>query len=797
MATYELIPSHNPRLNDNFLGHRWRHSFSKWLASLRSSRHRRYAIISAMLVFLGIISFYLLKPLKDGQLPKAEPPTLLEFHFGLYQPQYKQIYWLDDGVDGEFVESTDSGFTLANWPNRETRFIANKSLTIQGRMYIVNQVIPNAMRTKTLLQVNPKKRWRYSQTAFYCVLDIDSSFCDPLFHDDFTQSIAVAEWSPAGDTIAFVVDNNIYVREPDGTVYGITTDGSDEIFNGVPDWVYEEEIFGSGKALWWSPSGKYLAFLRTDDSDVKEDLIPKYLNSLQNNVLPYPMANKVKYPKPGFENPHVEMWIYDLQGNNTFTEKLSDIDEKLITEGVWVGDSTFLVKVMSRTSDVSEVILWDVNSQSSSMVRNDSVGSNGPWMEVTHNTLYVPGDPRNGRIEDGYLDLVYVNGFRHLAYFSPPNSVSPRILTTGPWEVVDAPFKVDLQRNQVFFTGTKKSSIEQRLYKVSLDDSNVEPLIAESAEGVFSASYAGDGSYALVNYEGPDIPWQRVVELGSQSVMDADPIQKNDLLHQILQNKTLGTVRYGQIEVSSGININYKEYLPYEFDENKKHPLLFYVYGGPGSQQVTKKYGIDFQRVFAETHNAIVVTIDPRGTGAMGQQFQSSVRDNLGVTQAQDLIAAARDWNRKKYVDETTTAIWGWSYGGYLSLKTLEQDIDQVFKFGVAVAPVTDWRLYDSIYTERYMHKPEDNKDGYERSAIANITTLKRHDRVLIMHGTADDNVQFQNTMVLLDKMNLGGMTNYDVHIFPDSDHNIYFHNANAVLYDRLDSWLKKQQDHN
>ncbi|KAG9881293.1 putative dipeptidyl-aminopeptidase B, partial [Aureobasidium melanogenum] len=222
----------------------------------------------------------------------------------------------------------------------------------------------------------------------------------------------------------------------------------------------------------------------------------------------------------------------------------------------------------------------------------------------------------------------------------------------------------------------------------------------------------------------------------------------------------------------------------------KKYPVLFFLYNGPASQQVDRTFHLDFQSYVASSLGYIVVTLDGRGTGHLGRATRCIVRGNLGHYEAHDQIAAAKMWAAKKYVDAERIAIWGWSYGGFMTLKTLEQDAGRTFKYGMAVAPVTDWRYYDSIYTERYMHTPQHNPIGYENSTITDVDALSKNVRFLVMHGVADDNVHFQNTLSLLDKLDLANVQNYDVHFFPDSDHSIYFHNANRVVYEKLSNWL-------
>ena len=241
------------------------------------------------------------------------------------------------------------------------------------------------------------------------------------------------------------------------------------------------------------------------------------------------------------------------------------------------------------------------------------------------------------------------------------------------------------------------------------------------------------------------------------------------------------------------------ETLPLHFDSRHKYPVLFFVYGGPGSQLVTKNFAVSFSSVVAAELNAIVVTVDGRGTGYnnynddLGSQYKFIVRDKLGKYEPLDQIAAARLWSEKSYVDSDRIAIWGWSYGGFLTLKTLETDVKhKVFSYGVSIAPVTKWKLYDSIYTERYMRTPQENPAGYEIASIHNITNFEHVKKFFIGHGSGDDNVHVQNTLKLIDEFNLGNIENFDFMIFPDSDHSIRYHNGNKVVYDRILTFLRR-----
>jgi dipeptidyl aminopeptidase B len=447
------------------------------------------------------------------------------------------------------------------------------------------------------------------------------------------------------------------------------------------------------------------------------------------------------------------------------------------------------------------VSIVDAETQTSQLVRSLNFKDiDGGWFEVIRTTEFVPKDSSKGREEDGYIDTVIVDGYNHLAYFSPIESSEPKqILTQGKWEV-DGQVNFDPNTNTVYYLSTETSPVERHLYSVNLLEGTAskQAITNVTEEGYYSVSFSARARYLVLSYQGPDVPWQKVVDLYQDDpLQNAETIVDNAKLRKTLSTYDLPKVVYSQLQVDTDKNgdpifVNVKEILPPGFYEHgsEKYPVLFAPYGGPASQQTGKTYSIQFEHTLAAEHNVIVVVLDGRGTGFMGREFRCSVRDNLGELEAYDQIQGAKAWAKRAYVDEDHIAIWGWSYGGYLTLKTLEQDAGETFSYGMAVAPVTNWRLYDSIYTERYMHTPQHNAAGYESAAVRNVTAIGQSERFLLIHGTGDDNVHFQNSLIFLDKLDENNVENYDVHVFPDSDHSINYHNANKIVYDKLKDWI-------
>ncbi|KAK6532993.1 hypothetical protein TWF281_007159 [Arthrobotrys megalospora] len=730
---------------------------------------------------------------------------------GQFSARHQSIKWIaspDDEKDGLMLEERgeDGYLVVKDVKDKAYKKVLMESEALPlpssfgGATKYASKVWPSPDLKQVLVAADYSSNFRHSFYATYFVFDVEAKTTVPLYPKDAEALIQLAIWAPSSGGVVFVMNNNLYLRKlPGDEVVQITKDGGTEYFYGVPDWVYEEEVFGGNSATWWSLDSKYIAFLRTNETQVPEYPVQYFVSrpsgdAPKEGLEKYPEERRIKYPKAGAPNPTVDILFYDIEKNESFTVAIendfSDL-ERLITEVTWAGNGNVLVRETNRESDVLKMVLIDVGTRKGRIVREVDINAiDGGWFEVSQHTTFIPAEPEFGRANDGYIDTVVHEGYDHLAYFTPLDQTEPILLTKGKWEVVDAPSAVSIENQRVYFLATEKSSIERHVYSVKLDGSEFTPLTNTSSDGFYGASFSSKARYALLSYNGPGIPWQKVIETDPKSTYE-ETLQTNENLKDLLSHYELPTKHYSTVTID-GFELNVVERRPPHFNPKLKYPVLFQVYGGPGSQQVSKSYGVDFQSYLAATLNYIVVTVDGRGTGYIGRKARVIVRGDLGKYESHDQIETAKIWAKKKYTDETRFAIWGWSYGGFMTLKTLEQDGGKTFQYGMAVAPVTDWSFYDSIYTERYMHTPQHNSKGYESSAISNVGELGKTVRFLVMHGVADDNVHFQNSLTLLDKLDLAGIENYDVHVFPDSDHSIYFHNANKIVYDKLATWLLK-----
>ncbi|EEH21555.2 hypothetical protein PABG_03771 [Paracoccidioides brasiliensis Pb03] len=739
--------------------------------------------------------------------------TLDEVFDGTWSPNSRDISWIP-GPNGEDGLLLEKGASISNGYLRVEDIVSRKDpksskkpivlmqkayFNVSGEAVFPSRVWPSPDLKTVLVLSNEEKNWRHSFTGKYWLFDVESQTGQPLDPAAKDQRVQLASWSPRSDAVVFTRDNNMFLRKlSSNEVIKITTNGGVNLFYGVPDWVYEEEVFSGNSVTWWADDGEYIAFLRTNESSVPEYPV-QYFVSRPNGEIPkpggesYPETRKIKYPKAGAPNPIVDLQFFDVGKDEVFSVDIKGDfadSNRLIIEVVWASNGKVIVRSTNRESDVLHVAVIDVFSRTGKIVRKEDINAlDGGWVEPSQTTRFIPADPDNGRLNDGYIDTVIYEGRDQLAYYTPIDNPKPIVLTNGHSEVVQAPSGVDLKRGLVYFVVAGNEPWERHIYSVNFDGTSLQPVTNVSESSYYDVSFSNGAGYAFLKYAGPQVPWQKVISTPANEVTFEETIEENNHLSERLRQYTLESKIYQYIDID-GFSLPVLERRPPNFNQTKKYPVLFYLYGGPGSQTVKKKFNVDFQSYVAANLGYIVVTVDGRGTGFIGRKARCIIRGNLGHFESRDQIQAAKIWAAKPYVDESRISIWGWSYGGFMALKTIEQDGGRTFKYGIAVAPVTDWRYYDSIYTERYMHTPQRNPGGYDNAAISNTTALANNIRFLVMHGTADDNVHIQNSLTFIDKLDVNNVHNYDVHFFPDSDHSIYFHNAHKIVYSRLADWL-------
>jgi len=795
--------------------------------------HKIYALsgILAVILIVSLIILYFCKVDGDISSPfkkifdKSNRITLNNVFSEQFRPQRNDLFWFDHGDDGTIVQVSQMGnIELYNVASKNRTLVASiMDLRKMGNIKINLGFELSKNLNYLLIPTSVKTVFRHSRLKNYVVFNCKSKVYLDL--KDELSGISNIEFSPKGDKLAYVKDNNLFYLDLSTLKpKQITADGDENIFNGISDWVYEEEVLMSSQAFWWSPDGKYLSFIKFNDTAVPEYDIPVYLDDNFNGI-PYNDKKAIKYPKPGFPNPDVNVYIYDT------TEKLEKDslkrvvyekdyefaqDNLVILQVLWATETSenLMIRTSNRVQDTAR--LFSVNIPNEKKNKDDETKEEGTfmatflkedefdddgWLTRTESVYFVP--PK------GYVEIMEdKTGFQHINYYSNIYEDKSLFLTSGEWEV-DSIAGIDKNNNIIYYIGTDEGSMQRHLYRVNLDGQrNVKmtPPVSEIEEpkklvdafgkdltevGYFSASFSPEFTYYLLDYEGPGIPYQKILStLDSYDEFHID-VTNNEKLAKVLSYYKVPKFQRFEIPIND-YTVNAMAVYPPEFDENEsiKYPVLFHPYGGPNSQMATYSFQLDFDTVLASDpdYPMIVVVVDGRGTGFKGRKFRVGVTKQLGLLEAEDQIKAAQYLQKLPYVDEKRIAIWGWSFGGFLASKVVEAN-SGVFKTAMAVAPVIDWRLYDTLYTERYMKTLKDNELGYMKSAVNNVNGFNNVD-FLLVHGTEDDNVHFQNSAVLVSKLTLNGVKNYTVQFYTDNEHSMQFGNAFSQLLNLLTEFL-------
>ncbi|KAK2467357.1 hypothetical protein APHAL10511_000592 [Amanita phalloides] len=748
---------------------------------------------------------------------------------GTFTPELYRVQWVRQAGDGVLSLMQDDLISLVNLgTNSTTDLVAKQDVKDEHDRPLSWEHWQLSADSKYILfKTDVKKQWRHSSFGNYYVHEIETKKTHPLIAPTNPPTTVYATWSPTGNSIAYVTNNDLYILPfpaSSTSPIRITTSGNASLFYGVPDWVYEEEVLATDHALWWSPDSSKVAFLALDETLVPEYVFPIY-NPTDNSsaVIPYTTQVKMKYPKPGYNNPLVSVHVFDVRRfltndgvvtegfpapNATMAldwEERQHPNDSIVMEVAWVDNSTLLVKEVNRDASQGNVVLFDVDAREREdrafgrvvrkLGQDGEEGDHG-WIDNKQHIYPLPPH-LTGSGKNGYLDVVPdTDGYNHIALFSPASSGTPRFLTSGAWEVTSGIKAVNAEKGQIYFEAARPSSKERHVYAVPLptiSSSEVaEPSALTDATRVayYSSSFSPRGGYYLLSYLGPNVPWQRMRQVGNSSFEYV--VTSNERVGNVTRQFEGATVTYSTI-VSDGYELNVKEMRPPRMDDSgrTKYPVLFQVYGGPESQLVDVRFVRDWQHYLVCGLQYIVVVVDGRGTGYKGRKLRNPVKGNLGYWETVDQINAARIWAAKTYVDPKRIGIWGWSYGGFMSSKVVEANAG-IHSLAMAVAPVTSWLLYDSIYTERYMNLPEENAGGYANASIRNVTGFMNVD-YLLMHGSGDDNVHFANSAHLLDMLTTGGVRRFRFRLFPDNDHSINRLGARREVYEYMIGYLTER----
>lgn len=619
--------------------------------------------------------------------------------------------------------------------------------------------------SKMLFATETERVYRYSSKSNYYVYDRGTDALTPLSGNGKQR---LADFSPDAGKVAFIRENNLFIKDlTSGSEEQITSDGKiNEIINGTTDWVYEEE-FGFIKGFHWSPDGTRIAFYRFDESHVKE-----YQITMWGEL--YPEHYKYKYPKAGEANSIVTIHVYDLATGETVTMNTGEETDMYIPRIKWTNMSDKLaIQWMNRLQNRLVILLADAATGNMDTLYTET----NPWyIDITDDLTFLKDN-------EHFVITSEKSGFNHI-YLYNMNGELVNQVTSGEW-VVTALEGIDEENERIFYTSAESSPLNRELYVVNFDGSGKKRL--SEKEGNNSARFGKEFKY-YVNYFS-DVNTPPVISVHSAKGKEIRLMKENTELLETLGEYAYSFKEFFTFTTTEGVELNGWMIKPYDFDPSVKYPVLMYVYGGPGSQTVRNSWGdgsLWYQ--YLASQGIIVVSVDNRGTGGRGQEFKKMTYLQLGKYETIDQIEAAKYLISLEYVDPEKIGIWGWSYGGYMSALCLTKGADY-FDMAVAVAPVTNWRYYDNIYTERFMRTPQENPDGYDdNSPIFHVDKMKGS--FLLVHGTADDNVHFQNSVDLVTAL-VAANKQFETQFYPNSNHGIYTgRNTTTHLYTRLTGFI-------
>lgn len=669
---------------------------------------------------------------------------------GVHYTQRSRVKGEDCITKHSFVEPNTQGEVLVNL----------SKLKIDDKTVVIDDYEFNPDESKILFTTKTKDLYRRSFFAEYIVYDRKSGEISLLDTEHSPQMLA--EYAPNGKHVSYLFENNLFVKDlQTNVVTQLTTDGKkNQIINGGTDWVYEEE-FAITKAYTWSPDSKHIAYLRFDESGVPEFSMT-YYNTL------YPDQYTFKYPKAGEENSKVTAHIVDLEQNESSLVSLDDYE---------------YIPRLKWSDTKNTLIIQTMNRHQNQLNYNKVEQLDGKW---TANSFYTENSSTYVEIDDNLLILQdgktilrtsEIDGYKHI--YALDFDGKSTAVTSGNWDVIEF-LGIDESNKRVFYTSAEKGAIHKGVYSIQLDGTAKKTLSSET--GYNDADFSVGMKYFVKGYSNANTP--SVYTLCDSEGKELLVLEDNAALKLRMNKFKLAKQEFITLPGASG-ELNAYILKPTNFNPKKKYPVYFHVYGGPGSNMVKDEFsGADFMYHQLLTQKGyIVVSVDPRGTMHRGAEFKKSTYLNLGKLETEDFIAAAKSIQKEKWVDANRIGIMGWSYGGFMTSLCMTKGAD-VFQMGIAVAPVTNWRYYDNIYTERFMRTPAENEAGYDQNSPINFVG-KLKGKYLLIHGSGDDNVHYQNTMEMINAL-ITANKQFDLFIYPNKNHGIYGGNTRNHLFTML-----------
>lgn len=617
-----------------------------------------------------------------------------------------------------------------------------------------------------LIANNTNPIFRHSFTADYFLYNLETKKLTKVL-----EQVQEPTFSPDGSKIGFAKTNNLFIYDiASAKVTQVTTDGKkNTVINGITDWVYEEE-FAFVRAYDWSADGKKLAYIRFDESEVPEFSMNVFKKDL------YPTVETFKYPKAGEKNALVSLYVYDVTSAASKTINLGNYNDFYIARMKWTNDANVLsAQVLNRHQDNLDLLFIDGTTGTAKVVLNEK---DKAYVDVTDNLTFLK--------DNSFIWTSEKDGYNHIYLYDKTGKLKNQV-TKGNWEVTSY-YGFDEKTKTVFYQSVENGSIVRDVYRIGLDGKNKVKLSQQV--GTNAATFSPNFEYFINTYSSATQPTAYTLN-SSKDGKQIQSIVDNKALAEKLKKYDLPNKEFFELTTEKGYKLNAWMIKPKDFDPSKKYPVFMFQYSGPGSQEVANNWldTNDMWFMMLAQQGYIVACVDGRGTGFKGANFKKCTQKELGKFEVEDQIDAAKVIGNYAYVDKARIGIFGWSYGGFMSSNCLFKGAD-VFKMAIAVAPVTNWRFYDSIYTERYLQTPQENASGYDdNSPINHVSKLKG--KFLLIHGTADDNVHVQNTMQMIEAL-VQANKQFDWAIYPDKNHGIYGGKTRIQLYNKMTNFIKE-----
>jgi dipeptidyl-peptidase-4 len=680
----------------------------------------------------------------------------------------------NDGISYTVLENNNTIVRYSYKTGQNLAVLLNSQNLKNDTLRYIEDYSLSPDESQVLLVTNKKPVYRNSFTAIYYVYNFVTKELKRLSKGQQE----VASFSPDGERVAFVRDNNLFIKSLRfGTERQITNDGiKDKIINGVPDWVYQEE-FEFIKAYEWSPDSKQLAFIKFN-----EEKVPSYSMMIYKGIAPelknnkiYPAEKTIKYPKAGEKNSTVSVCVYDLKSSQTLTMDTGKDSDIYIPRIRWSysGKNLGILK-MNRLQNRLDLLFSNPYTGDSRLIYTEK---NKRYIETDFfdNLQFLPDDK-------SFVILSEQNGYKHL-YLYDLTGVKIRQLTEGKFDVMKF-YGFDPITKMFYYQAAAVSPMQREVYGISLDRKKL--ISFSDKKGTNEAEFSSGFQFFINKYSSTDTP--SFYTINDNKGKELRVLEDNKELKNRIVASHLSRKEFFTFKTSNGVELNGWIIKPIGFNENNRYPVLMMQYSGPNSQEVLDNFGIGWEHYLAQK-GYLVVCIDPRGTGARGEEFRKCTYGNLGEFESEDQIEAAKYLARQTYVDPKGIAIWGWSYGGFISSLCMGRGGD-VFKAGIAVAPVTNFRFYDSVYAERYLGLVGQNPEGYDNNSPIKMAQ-NIMGKLLLVHGSADDNVHLQNTMEFGEAMVQAGIPFQEM-IYTNRNHSISGGKTRLHLYTLFDQFLQE-----